>query len=105
MGNNNDAESLHVKLPTINAYFNRVVDLLEAVRNLMASFSYNYSDMRVYLAVAERAGIVNWKKGTRFDTVQAPNFSSVAHNVVIHDLLQAILATPTEFKFDESIQT
>lgn len=105
MNNNADPMALNVLYPTINSYFNRVVDLLEALRTLMSKFTYVYSDLRTYLQVANRAGLVSWSKGTRFDTIQAPNFSSVANNVVITDLLQATLATPDTFEFNEHTQT
>lgn len=57
MNNQNDA--LLQAYPTVAAYFNRINDLLQSFRELMQIFTYNYSELKTYLHVASRAGLLN----------------------------------------------
>lgn len=101
----NDSTDLPYNIRSVNQFINYLTLLLDSISMMMNKFKVAYTDMRVFLSTAKRAGLIKWDMGTEYSVFKPMAVSTVANNLNVRDMIVATCATPSEINFNYGTQT
>lgn len=99
-----DKTELYTYAANPDQYMNMLSLQLDSLESVFRDFKRAFQDMKVFLHIAKRAGLINWEQGTEFVLYKSKQATSAVNNINIRDIILATCASPSRMVFNQNTQ-